>query len=88
MAVYTPNTQKHLVRIDSKKEWWESLYSPGEEVPVSGIYKCTDCGKEIASNKGDPFPPQNHHQHSPYKKIQWQLVVRADTSGDNCSAGK
>ena len=56
-------------------------YKPGQAVVHSGIYRCTGCGDEIASNKGTVFPPQNHHQHPPgtalvpAKPIEWQLLV-------------
>lgn len=52
-------------------------YGPGNTVPHSGIYRCDHCGREIASNKDDPFPPQNHHQHNPAKTIAWRLLVFA-----------
>jgi len=61
---------------------WSNLYGPGEKVPKSGIYKCTGCGKEITSNENDPFPPQNHHQHTvPQGAIRWKLIVRSNTEG-------
>lgn len=64
------------------KEWWTNSYDPGNEVPVSGIYRCIGCGKEITSNHGDPFPPQNHHQHSHDQgPIKWKLNVRTNTTG-------
>jgi hypothetical protein len=44
-------------------EWWTHYYNPGAQVPVSGIYKCRHCKREVTSNQGDPFPSQNHHQH-------------------------
>lgn len=57
---------------------YDSLHKPGENCPNSGIYRCESCGDEIASNKGNPFPPQNHHQHPPGKGgIQWRLIVFA-----------
>ena len=60
---------------------WNVVHEPGEKVPNSGIYFCTGCDKEIASNKGDPFPPQNHHQHSSGKPpIRWKLLVTAETN--------
>lgn len=52
------------------KEW-----KPGEVPPDSGIYRCRHCGDEIAANKGNPLPPQNHHQHNPPSNIRWQLIV-------------
>jgi len=60
--------------------WWNEEHKPGEKVGMSGIYRCTGCDKEVASNRGDPFPPQNHHQHEDEElPIRWQLLVRAET---------
>lgn len=57
---------------------FDIVHKPGERVPLSGIYKCRGCGDEIACNKGDPFPPQNHHQHrDPRLFIRWQLIAAA-----------
>ena len=52
---------------------------PGVAAPLSGIYRCNGCGREVASNEGQPLPPQNHHQHSPAQgHIRWRLIVFAD----------
>lgn len=83
MAAYTDETKKYLQNVMHSQKWWTTRYSSGEKVPVSGIYRCTVCGKEITSNATDPFPPQNHHQHSQSKSIEWQLIVRTDTQGDH-----
>lgn len=83
MAAHTDKTKKYLQNVSGDKERWTSRYSPGDKVPVSGIYRCTICGKEITSNESDPFPPQNHHQHKQNQDIKWQLIVRTDTNGDN-----
>ncbi|PEN08764.1 hypothetical protein CRI93_03130 [Longimonas halophila] len=57
---------------------YDNLYKPGENCPNSGIYRCDVCGDEIASNKGNPFPPQNHHQHAQGRgPIRWKLLVYA-----------
>ena len=50
---------------------------PGEEVKHSGIYTCVNCGREVACNAGDPFPPQNDHQHPGDEPIRWKLIVAA-----------
>lgn len=57
---------------------FDNLHSPGEKPPDSGIYRCEVCGDEIAANKGQPLPPQNHHQHA-YGQgpIRWRLIVCA-----------
>ena len=86
MALYskeTANFVKEELKSDSiiYRRFWEKLYYPGNKVEVSGIYICTVCGKEITSNEGDPFPPQNHHQHKPQKDIEWKLIVRTNTKG-------
>lgn len=56
---------------------FDAEHKPGETVPYSGIYMCTNCRDEIASNKGDPFPPQNHRQHTNQAKpIRWKLLIQ------------
>ena len=51
-------------------------YSPAAPVPLSGIYRCDGCGREIAANRGDPLPPQNHHQHPLYAgPVKWRPLV-------------
>lgn len=60
---------------------FDMTHSPGQTVPHSGIYKCDNCGLEDANNKGDPFPPQNHHQHTNrLLPIKWRLVVATQQS--------
>ena len=55
---------------------FDTLHNPGEICPHSGIYRCEACGDEIASNKDNPFPPQNHHQHAEnLGPIQWKLII-------------
>lgn len=57
-------------------EAYDTEYQPGAICPNSGIYRCWACGDEIASNKGNPMPPQNHHQHEPgVGPIRWRLLV-------------
>lgn len=74
---------RNLIQSTSTHSHWVNDYGPGSEVPLSGIYKCNGCKKEITSNSGDPFPPQNHHQHSVGQgAIRWKLIVRTNTDGD------
>ncbi len=56
---------------------FDTELSPGNIPPDSGIYRCVNCGDEIAANKGNPLPPQNHHQHNPPSPIRWKLVACA-----------
>lgn len=70
-----------LTHTTGTNEWWNVYYHPAAEVPVSGIYKCKGCKKEVTSNRGDIFPPQNHHQHPSKDPILWELIVRTNTSG-------
>ena len=76
---------KHSVlkEIEPSNVWWTTTYEPGDTVPVSGIYLCPGCKREITSNERDPFPPQNHHQHtSTQGKIRWKLNIRTNTTGE------
>lgn len=57
---------------------FDQALPPGTPLKISGIYRCTQCGDEIAANKGDPLPPQNRHQHkNPFLPIEWKLVAAA-----------
>jgi hypothetical protein len=67
---------EYLKKGDS--EVYDAKYKPGTVVSNSGIYRCANCGDEIAANKGNPLPPQNHHQHpNTQEPIEWQLLVWA-----------
>lgn len=82
MALYSPSTRKYLLETNQPgNSHWKTTYRPGDTVPKSGIYRCVNCGDEITSNKGDPFPPQNHAQHPCAEKIAWQLIVLTQTKG-------
>jgi hypothetical protein len=55
---------------------FDQVTGVGKPTPYSGIYRCTGCGLSIAANRGNPMPPQNHHQHSQGQgPISWQLIV-------------
>lgn len=55
---------------------FDTTHQPGTNAPHPGIYKCTNCGDEIAIAGGHTLPPQNHKQHSPLNgPITWQLVA-------------
>lgn len=58
---------------------FDATHNPGNKAPYSGIYRCQGCGREVASNEGEPLPPQNHHQHpAPQGAVRWKLVVFAN----------
>ncbi len=40
---------------DASQPHWVNEYGPSENVPVSGIYRCLGCNKEVTSNEGDRF---------------------------------
>ncbi len=72
MALY--KYDKYLEKADQPE--FDTLHKPGENCPHSGIYRCEACGDEIASNKDNPFPPQNHHQHvEKLGDIRWKLII-------------
>ena len=59
---------------------FETEFGPGERTPQSGIYRCSGCGDEIASNAGSTFPPESHHDHTADEgPIRWHLIVSAET---------
>lgn len=55
---------------------FDKFHAPGTAAPHPGIYRCTNCGDEIAIAGGHTLPPQNHRQHDPARgHILWQLRV-------------
>lgn len=85
MARYTSETKQYLKEAPVSllgAVVWNTVHSIGDNVPVSGIYRCETCGDEITSNKGTPFPPQNTHQHpGSAANIGWRLIVQTQTKG-------
>ena len=72
MALYQDG--KYLEQ--QKHAAFDADLKPGTIVSNSGIYRCINCGDEVAANKGNPLPPQNHHQHRETgKPILWRLLV-------------
>lgn len=82
MALVTAETRPLVLNTNQPgNAHWNTLYGIGDTVPVSGIYRCEGCGDEITSNAGDPFPPQNRHQHQNRSvAVHWRLIVRTQTS--------
>lgn len=55
---------------------FNETYSPGDPAPISGIYLCQGCPREIVALHGQPLPPNDHHQHKEGRKpVAWQLIV-------------
>ncbi|HET7231643.1 MAG TPA: hypothetical protein VFJ16_16655 [Longimicrobium sp.] len=75
MALY--KNSAHLA--STQDSAFDSTYTPGTETPHSGIYRCEGCGREIASNAGNPLPSQNSSQHNTATQgaIRWRLIVYA-----------
>ncbi len=73
--------QNHIAIATTGGAAFDTDHSPGTKVPHSGIYRCTGCGDEVTCNKGDPLPPQNHHQHPNRTAINWRLLVFTQTKG-------
>lgn len=80
MSWYTNDSR--VTRVTEPGDHWTATHKPGSTVPLSGIYRCLGCNKEVTSNKDDPFPPQSHHQHTAAQgTIRWRLNVRTNTEG-------
>jgi len=71
MAVY----QDPKFFVQQSDQAFDKLHNPGEIATHSGIYRCEVCGHEDVSTRGNPLPPQNHHQHNPPRSIKWRLIV-------------
>jgi hypothetical protein len=76
MALYK---DKDYLVLSSSGEF-DKILNPGQSTPHSGIYRCEGCADEVASNAGNPLPPQNHHQHPPNQgNIRWKMIVYAQS---------
>lgn len=65
----------------SSGEEFDKIHTPGTLASYSGIYRCEGCGDEIAANKYNPLPSQNHSQHGQTQgAIRWRLIVRTQTN--------
>ncbi len=73
MALY--KNPAYLVQSDDRA--FDVEYKPGDSTPYSGIYRCTGCEWEVASNERQPMPTQSHHVHPGLSPIRWKLVVFA-----------
>lgn len=63
----------------SNSNAFDAVHPPGTVTPLSGIYRCEGCGRELVSEQARPLPPQNHHQHTGMQgAIRWRLIVYAD----------
>ena len=75
MALY--KTSAYLT--SSSDTVFDNSHNPSATTPLSGIYRCIGCRREIISTKGHPLPTQNHHQHDQAQgSIRWRLIVLAD----------
>jgi hypothetical protein len=71
MAVY-----RYAVYLQqSDHQAYDTLWKPGETTQYSGIFRCENCGENVACNAGNPLPPQNHAQHPMGADIRWRLIV-------------
>jgi len=82
MALYKDQKYLHHVaeRVNIFQECnFDDLYTCGTPAPCSGIFRCENCGNEIAINKDDSLPPETHSEHAPLKgKIAWRLIVKPE----------
>jgi hypothetical protein len=74
MASYKHGEYLH----QNQHEEFDRVLTPGTIAANSGIYRCVGCGDEVACNKDNPLPSQNHRQHNPNQgAIRWKLLVFA-----------
>jgi hypothetical protein len=71
---------KDFLQLDDSSKF-DGFHNPGIKAPYPGIYRCAECGKEIAIAEGHTLPSENHHDHDRklgQGKIRWGLVVSHD----------
>jgi hypothetical protein len=61
---------------ESEDAKFEDLRLPGSLAPVTGVYRCETCGREVVSEEHRRLPSSGHHLHSPGQLgIRWRLIV-------------
>lgn len=74
MALY--KNEVFLRRIDDAQ--FDVKHKLGAAAPYTGIYRCIQCGHEIALTAGQPLPTKAHPLHAKtLGTIEWQLIVYA-----------
>ena len=69
----------HLTQ--TKNASFDLMLEPSTFVPCGGIFRCTGCGTEIASEGIGLLPDRQHHKHTPAQgPIRWQLIVATVSS--------
>ena len=64
-----------MLSLDSSIKF-DDLHDAGVVAPYPGIYRCEECGREIAIANGLALPPEGHHSHALGQgRIRWRLVV-------------
>lgn len=66
-------------------KFFNQTFSAGAKVPHSGIYKCSQCKREVAVNdhdKDNKFPP--HYQDTKFNctSPKWKPYVIADSKAE------
>jgi hypothetical protein len=82
MALVQKNTLSELAT-NARDDFFNQRFTAGEEVPHSGIYKCTKCNREATVNahsSDNTFPP--HYPESPCKSPIWKPYVMTDTKAE------
>ena len=55
--------------------------NPGAIAPISGIYRCRNCGYETVCRRGARLPGASHHEHElEGSGIVWELIVASANS--------
>jgi hypothetical protein len=56
---------------------FDRLHTPGEAVPLSGIYRCEGCAFEDVGERGRIFPPARDPHVCRPGATKWRLIVKA-----------
>lgn len=82
MALVQKKTLNELAT-NTEDDFSDKRFSSGDEVPRSGIYKCTECNREVTVNahsRDNTFPP--HYPESSCQSPTWKPYVIADTKAE------
>lgn len=75
MSSYTNDSV--LAKVMATNVWWSTVYNPGDNVPVSGIYRCLGVQARDHVERWQPILAPEPVQLPPDDALSWLMLMVA-----------